>query len=117
MNQQENSGYRRLLDPLLVIGLLILTALCVGAGITDLADPPAARNAFLDAGWERGLVDGHWWMFFVVVILAYATRLRIAYLITKNRRTLRWIIPIEILAIATLSVLIALGLSWNSVVR
>ena len=117
MNQQEKSSYRRLLDPLLVVGLLILTALCAGAGITDLADSPNARNQFLDAGWERELVDGYWWMFLIVAILAYATRLRLAFLITQNRRALRWIVPLEILAIATLSVLTALGLSWNSVVR
>lgn len=117
MNQQEKSGYRRLLDPLLVVGLLILTALCIGAGITDLADTPEARNAFLDAGWERGFVDGRWWMFFVVAILAYATRLWLAYPIVQNRRALRWIVPIEILVIALLSVLISFGFSWNSVVR
>ena len=117
MNQQEKSGYGRLLDPLLAIGLLILTAFSVGAGITDLADSPNARNSFLDAGWERELVDGHWWMFFLVAILAYATHLRLVSIIAQNRRALRWIIPIEILVIALLSVLTALSLSWNSVVR
>ncbi len=117
MNQQERSGSRRLLDLLLAVGLLILTALCAGAGITDLADSPNARNAFLDAGWERGFVDGRWWMFFVAAILAYGARLRLSFLITQNRRALRWIIPIEILAIALLSAIIALGLSWNSVVN
>ena len=117
MNQQERSRSKRLLDLLLVVGLLMLTALCLGAGVTDLADSPKARNAFLDAGWERGLVDGRWWMYFLVAILAYATRLRFAFLINRNQLALRWIVPIEILAIALLSVLTAAGLSWNSVVR
>lgn len=117
MNQQEKSGYGRLLNPLLAVGLLILTALCTGAGITDFTDSPNARNSFLDAGWERGLVDGRWWMFFIGAMLAYLIRLRLALTTMQNRWALRWIIPIEILVIALLSVLTALGLSWNSVVR
>lgn len=117
MNQHEKLGYGHLGGTLLVVGLLMLTALFAGAGITDLVDSPNARHSFLDTGWERGLVDGRWLMFFIGAMLAYLTRLRLAFLTMQNRRVLRWIIPIEFLAIALLSVLAALGLSWNSVVR
>ncbi len=117
MNQQAKPASIGLLKPLLAVGLVILTALCAGAMLTDLADTPDARNQFLDAGWERELVDGYWWMFLIVAMLAYATRLRLAYLTTQNRRALRWIVPIEVLAIAVLSVVVALALSWNSVVN
>ena len=117
MNQQEKSGPKRLLNLMLAGGLLIFAALSASAGITDLADSPNARNAFLDAGWERELVNGRWWMFFLVAILGYAIRLRLAFRITQDRRAFRWIVPVEIFAIAILSVLFAAGLSWNSVVR
>ena len=117
MNQQAKSASIKLLNLLLAAGLAILTALCAGAMLTDLADTPDALHAFLDAGWERELVDGYWWVFLIVAMLAYATRLRLAYLTTQNRRALRWIVLIEVLAIAVLSVVVALALSWNSVVN
>lgn len=110
------TGSLHILVGLRVGALLILAGLLFGAAFTDWADEPGSRNAFLDEGWVRSLVDGRGWMFMLGALLAYLGRLGLALRNGRLSRRFQWVIPLELVLVAIIGGATALGLSWLSVV-
>ena len=110
----RTSGFQ-VLVVLRICALLVLAGLLFGAAFTDWADEPGSRNAFLDEGWVRSLVDGRGWLFMSGALLVYLGRLGLSLRSRRLPRGFQWIIPAELVLVAIIGGLTALGLSWLSV--
>ena len=102
--------FERLMGHLVAGYLLALTAIGLGAGITDLGDRPNLPNAFLEPGWVRELVDGRWWIFLLFALFTYVVRWGLALSYRQSQRTPLWAVPIELVAMGTLAGLTSYGL-------
>ena len=107
--------YQPFTSKLLAGSLLVLVGISLGACFTDLVDSPYASAAFLDDGGVRSFVDGRWWLFGLVALLAYAGRVGFGVSYRQPPRALVWRVSIELGAVVILAGLVALGLSWLSV--